>query len=199
MISPMNEQKETTIIWPFGHRTEYTSRIAVAGIGVVNGPNKGDNINSHEIPYQNRSENWSEHYIDNLRDLALSYWLGSEYDIVLVKVEQLTSTPNPVTSVYHDFDALTHTALNLKYGFEWNDARSCHYSLDAVDYSILIPFLLTYYNGVFIDDTLMGESWVNYHRTIAENIPPKLKIHRKGMEASRYLQENSRKHILEDS
>jgi hypothetical protein len=195
----MNEQKETTIIWPFGYRKEYSSRIAVAGIGVVNGPNKGDNINSLEIPYKNRSEDWFNPYIDGLRELALSYWLGSEYDIVLVQVEQLSSTPNPVTCIYHVFDALTHTALNLKYGFEWNDARSCHYSLDAVDYSILIPFLLTYYNGVFIDDTLMGESWVNYHRTIAENIPPKIKIHRKGFEDSRFLQVNSRKFVLEDS
>lgn len=82
----MNQHNETTIIWPFGYRKEYTSRLAVAGIGVVDGPNKGDNINSFEIPFQDRSEDWTNPYIDNLRELALSYWLGSEYDIVLIKV-----------------------------------------------------------------------------------------------------------------
>ena len=199
MIKPMNDQKDTTIIWPFGNREEYASRLAVAGIGVVDGPNKGDNINSFEIPYKDRSEDWYNPYIDDLRDLALSYWLGSEYDIVLVRLEHISSTPHPVISIYHVFDALTHTALNLKYSFDWNDARACHFSLESIDYSILIPFLLTYYNGVFIDDTLMGESWVSYHRTIAQNIPPKLKIHRKGFEDLRFLQENSRKHVLEDS
>ncbi len=193
----MNRTNDTMIIWPFGLRKEYTSRLGVAGMGVVNGPKKGDNINSYEISYADRSKDWDDPYVEKLRDLALSYWLGSEYDIALIKIEKLSSTIEPVTSVYHVFDALTHTALKLKYDFDWNDARSCHLSLNSVDYSILIPFLLTYYNGVFIDDTMLGESWVNYHRIITKSIPPKIKIHQKGKKDLRFLQSETCKYALE--
>ena len=75
---------------------------------------------------------------------------------------------------------------------------SCHLALRTVDYSVLMSFLLTYYNSVFIDDTIMQESWVNYHRIIVKKIPSKLKIHRKGMENIKFLQEESQKHILEE-
>ena len=194
-----NRGYETMPIWSLGLREEYTSRMAISGLGVVNGPYGDDNINSHEIPYQDRSKDWGASYLDQLRELALSYWLGSEYDIALIKIEQVTYATQPVTCIFHDFDALTHTALQLKYRFKWDDDKSCHIVLGSIDYSILIPYLLTYYNSVFIDDTIAGESWINYHSEIVKKIPKKIKVHRKGMEEQKYLQEETQKYTLEEN
>ena len=81
----------------------------------MEGPNSDHNIGSyiqsHEISYEDRSKEWSNLYLDNLRELALSYWMGSEYDIALIKLEIDPDTSEPVTKVFHVFDSLTHMAL----------------------------------------------------------------------------------------
>ena len=195
----MSKRDETSIIWPFGHRNEYLSRIKIAGaeFGYPKGPNSANHFHWEKTPYRDRSKNWGAAYIEELRELALSYWVGSEYDIALIRKEKGVDKNWPTTRLFHVFDALTHGTLQLDYGFKWSDDKSCHIFSGEVDYLRVITFLLTYYNAVFFDDTIKGESWINYPSETTERTPQKIKIHDKGTEEQKYIKEEMRTHIID--
>jgi hypothetical protein len=195
----MNKQNNTSNIWSFGHRSEYISRVKIAGpeFGYPKGPYKTKDFHWENIPHLDRSESWNAAYLEELRTLALSYWLGSEYDIALIRKEEGAAKKWATTCVFHEFDSLTHATLQLGYGFKWNDEKACHFHWGEVDYLQLITFLLTYYNAVFFEDTTTGESWINYPGDSVERTPQKIRINRNGVEGRKYVQEEKQIHSLD--
>ncbi len=186
----------TKEIWSLGHRANYANRLKIASIADPKGPHSLDDICAQTLPYSDRSENWKAPHLDELRELALSYWVGSEFDIALVRKEAGHEIQRPLTRIIHKFNALTNKGLQLQHGFSWMEYWSCHIAMGNLDYIELISYLLSYYQAVFFDDTIAQKSRIYYHSNVVRNMPSKIKICRDVGGSIRYLKKDRQLHSL---
>lgn len=122
------------------------------------GPNEFDRITYRSLRYQDRASAWTSPYWDNLRELALSHWIGSEYDIALLRIIPEDEDTDTTFRLYHVFNSNVNGAVRVLTGMAWDDLKCCHETTKALDVLELIACLLTYFNGVFLDDNLDCES-----------------------------------------
>lgn len=188
---------KTMDIWGFGHREKYVNRLKIPGVAAPSGPYKVERIRAQKISHADRSSEWNPPYLDDLRKLALSYWVGSEFDIALIKKERRAHSKVPRLVVYHAFNALTNNSLCLKYGFEWDREKHCHLSCGNVNFEDLVKLLLTYYNAVFYDDVTADKSRAYYHYALPMPVAHKIKICRAGEEPVYFFQDEEQCFRLE--
>ena len=188
------EQDVTKNIWGFGHRREYIARLQLAGKGTPKGPHAVRRFHGTGIPYEDRSSAWGESFIHSLRELALSYWIGSEFDVAVIRILPRDFPLPNESEVLHVFDALSHKALGLNFGYRWSDDTGRHIGPAAVDLRLLCEFLLTFYNAVFLDDIFAQKSAVYYHERLPVEVPRKIRIHTDGREAKKYMRVETQKH-----
>ena len=195
---PFTPRKDnlTKEIWSLGHRATYANRLKISSIATPKGPHSLDDICAQILPYADRSENWAAPYLDELRDLALSYWVGSEFDIAVLRKEPGHEIQRPMTRVLHKFNGLTNKGLQLQQGFSWIEHWSCHVAMGNLDYIELITYLLSYYQAVFFDDLISQKSRIYFHSNIVNSMPSKIKIRRESCAPVRYLKEDMQRHLL---
>jgi hypothetical protein len=120
--------------------------------------------------------------------LALSYWLGSEFDIAVFSRAPADDGATIENHIFHEFDAMTNTGLHVKHGFEWDSAKEYHVGTGEMSNLKIITNLLTFYNAVFFDDMFAQRSQIYYHNVLPTEVPPKIRIWRGQTEARKYLQ-----------
>jgi hypothetical protein len=189
--------KDTTKdIWGMGHRKEYVSRLKGSGRRVAKGPYQLDRFWAQEIPFNHRTLGWTASYTKKLRNLALNFWVGSEFDIAIIGRDSTGGENGLRTTVFHEFDAMTNTVLQLKHGFDWDGERECHVTNGEFNNLKLITNLLTYYNAVFFDDAVAERSRIYYHNVLPMEIPTKIRIWRGQANGRKYVRGKRRRYKL---
>ncbi len=186
----------TKEIWSLGHRPKYYNRLKIAAFGDPKGPYSLVDISGQRIPFIDRAADWNSVYMDELRQLALSYWVGSEFDIAVLRKEPGHEIQRPLTRIFHEFNALTNKGLQMLHGFSWVERMNCHIAAGNLDYIEIIPYLLSYYHAVFFDDLISKKSRVYFHREVALSLPSKIKIRRGNSAPIRYLRDEEQRHLL---
>lgn len=116
------------------------------------GDNQVAKISFRDLEYRDRASEWKSPHWDDLRRLALQFWMGSEHDIALVRIIPNPS-PWPVMRIYQVYQTSTSQAMKRLIGATWNDLQSYHeLTCKDIDFDKVIALLLSYYNGVFFDD-----------------------------------------------
>ncbi len=186
----------TKEIWSLGHRPSYANRLNIAAFGNPKGPYGLEDICGQSLPYADRAKDWTSPYLDDMRQLALSFWVGSEFDIAVLRTGAGHQIQRPVTRVYHEFNALTNKGLQLQHGFSWVEQLSCHIAAGHLDYIELISYLLSYYQAVFFDDLIREKSRIYFHREMVRKMPQKIKIQRGNGSPNRFLKDEMQCHSL---
>ena len=117
-------------------------------------------ISFRDVEFRDRSVAWQSPYWDDRRALALEFWMGSEQDVALLRLDGEGSSGSQLR-IYHVFDTQTSQSMQRLIGATWNDERSYHQlSCKDIDLEKVVALLLTYYNGVFFDDCVQQRSRV---------------------------------------
>jgi hypothetical protein len=189
--------KATKDIWGFGHRREYTTRLRGAGMNIAEGPYTLNQFWVREIEWEGSQKcGWSSSGTAALRKLALAFWVGSEFDVAVIRTDPSESDSGRSTRVFHCFDALTNIILQVTHPFLWDEDAGCHLTGQEYDRVSLITNLLTCYNAVFVDDAIAGKSWVFFHNILPVAVPEKIRIQQDDGKGTVYLQSETQKYTL---
>ncbi len=142
------------------------------------GPYTLEKFTFRDIPYHDRSSDWQPPYWDELRQIALSYWMGSEFEVALIRRDINLDSSDPTTMILHVYDQRTDKTINLVCGGEWDDINCWHYVETQTNYIQLISFLLTFYNGIIFDDNVDKVSRIYFQNPLSRPIGDTLKINR---------------------
>ena len=113
-----------------------------------------------------------------MRALSLRYWMGSEFDITVIRREQSPSHALGLTKIFHIFNERSDKTLKIISKASW-DSKNCWHMIDGkTNYLQIISYLLTYYNGVFLDDTIDEVAPVYFQNPWAKQPGDILKIGR---------------------
>ena len=140
--------------YPFARRTEHTFLADTFEGKAPRGPYTVEKFTYRDLPYEDHVNGWEIPYTENLRELALRFWLGSEYDIALMRREWNPLSSTAISKIYHVFNERTDMTARIVAGAEWKPLQCYHMTEKKMNYIQTVSFFLTYYNAVFFDDTI---------------------------------------------
>ncbi len=119
-----------------------------------------------DIPFEDRLSKWKTPFTFDMRKLALKYWMGSEFDIAVIRREPNPNNNLGTTEIVHIFDDRVDMTIQLITEATWDPWSCWHVVHKKTNYIQLTSYLLTYFNAVFFDDVISQQSKVYFQRPL---------------------------------
>lgn len=157
----------TSISKPLSKRQEYKNLPETFEGKAPLGVNALGDYQFRRLHYEDRLSKWESPYEKKLRELALKFWIGSEFDIAIIRHKLDRSGKTGLTEIVVVFDERATNGISLMTGATWDPWECCHTIHSKQDIPEIIEFLLTYYNGVFFDDVTNKTSKLFFHNPLS--------------------------------
>ena len=131
------------------------------------GANEVSKFVYRDIPFEDRLGKWKTPFTYDMRKLALKYWMGSEFDIAVIRRETNPNSSVPTTEIVHLFDDRVDMMIQLITEATWDPWSCWHVVHKKTNYIQLTSYLLTYFNAVFFDDVISQQSKVYFQRPLS--------------------------------
>lgn len=156
--------------YPFNLRLEHSLLPDYFEGKAPKGPFEVTKFTYRDIDYVDHLSAWTPPYLDDLRKLALQFWMGSEFDIAVIQRARNPNAAVALTKIVTVFDERVDQTIQLVSGATWDEAGYCYHHDKKTNYIQLVSYLLTYLNAVFLDDTIDGVSRVYFQNPLSN--PP---------------------------
>ena len=134
------------------------------------GPNTVEKFTYRDVPFVDRLEGWQPPYWDNLRELALRHWMGSEFDVAYIRREFNPASSQALSKLFMVFHPRVDETVSRVTSAVWQEEQNWYFAEKKINYIQIISYLLTYFNGVFFDDTIDRVSRIYFQNPLSN--PP---------------------------
>jgi len=167
---PLSPLARTRTSYPFSLRLSHSVLPEQWEGKAPRGPNPVESFQFRDVPFVDRLEAWQAPYWDDLRRLALQHWMGSEFDVAYIRREFNPASSQASSRLFMVFHPRVDETVTRVTAAQWDEEKHWYYADRKINYIQIISYLLTYYNGVFFDDTVDRVSRVYFQNPLAN--PP---------------------------
>lgn len=164
--------------YPFNMRLEHSLLPEEFEGKAPKGPYQVPRFTYRDIGYEDHLATWRPPYWDDLRHLALKYWMGSEFEVALIQRARNPKSVVAISRVVLAYNERIDQTVQLVTGAQWDEKQYLYVSEKKMNYIQLTSYLLTYLNAVFLDDTIDGVSRVYFQNPLSNPPGELLKVSR---------------------